>query len=368
MGEVERQRRQGAPEEEPEGERVDADVGRPEAELPRLRVPHVARLVADLRVLDDAVLAVPHAEGPDALVGVRLRDGLGGAVRAALVDEPDESGVADLGEDVVDAVLIDDLDAGRLHLVESAALHEPLIDAGVPVGREGNLVGSLEEHLTLGVERREHPLAEKVDFLGGDGEELLGGEELTRLGVGGVARHDVPVDKLAGRLGGSCGELGLGETLDGKDAVGLDLEQGLPGREAEVVHPLRVVVPEPAPLAAGEEEDGDLPRGDEAEAGRLPGVLVGVAGAVQIDDAGERGDRGGGAGELSPADEVAHALKSGGVDVLGDLLLELCLGIVADVKFAVNSFHCLVNLIGVNEWVGFDFWGLLCFSLLCWHL
>ena len=348
VGEVEGEGREGAAEEEAEGEGVDADVGRAKAELPRLGVCHVTGLVADLRVLDNAVLAVTHAEGADTLIGVGLRDGLGGAVRTVLVHKPDEGGVADLGKDVVDAVLVDDLDAGGLHLVECTALYKALIDAGIPVGGKCDLVGLLQEHLALRVEGREHPLAEEVDLLLGDPKELLLGKELARLGIGGVARHDVPVDKLAGGLGGGLGELCLGEVLDGKDPVGLDLKQRLLGGKAEVVHPLGVVVAEPAALAAGKEEDGNLPGGDEVEAGGLPLLLVALAGAVQVDNSRERGDRGGGARELSPADKVTHALEGGVVDVLGDLLLDLGLGLLADVKLAVNSFHWLVLLMSFS--------------------
>lgn len=158
-------------------------------------------------------------------------------------------------------------------------------------------------------EREGRTLLEEDDVVLAEAKEVVRLEE--RLGrlARRPARHDVPRN-LA--LGLAALAALVGVELEAADALGLELEQALAAREADVVAPFRRRAPEAGPLPAGHEHDGDLAlaHGGEPCGGPLGGVGVAPDDGRRVVGGRGRdvvGGRGGG---------VLLGLEGGGVDAV----------------------------------------------------
>ena len=101
--------------------------------------------------------------------------------------------------------------------------------------RRPHLPGGLQQQLALQVHTRHGALLEEHNALLAEPEELAPLEELARLGVGELARHDVPgqshlLQRAAGRRGR--------QLTQPQQPLRLQLEQALSGRQPDAVAPL----------------------------------------------------------------------------------------------------------------------------------
>ncbi|TNN66762.1 hypothetical protein EYF80_023004 [Liparis tanakae] len=129
--------------------------------------------------------------------------------------EADKGGVRHFDQDVVHAVHVDELDAPPLHVVRDALVPQSPVETAVP------------DELALVVHGGQHALLEEDDVV-----------------------------LLQAKL------------LELHDAFGLDLEEGLVGRQPHVVHAFGVRDPQPGALAPGQQQDGHFALRDAAETWR----------------------------------------------------------------------------------------------------
>ena len=207
-----------------------------------VRVCHVAEFFGQVAVFDHAGLVVLEGENAHAFLRVRLVNDLRCAGHHPVVGEsPDECGVADAAERVVDAVeehvfytLLDEP-------CERTALGERAEAPAVAIGNKCKPV-AVEHGLAIGRKRADGSLLKKADVVAVHPEEVVFGKEVDGRLVVQRARHDAPRNRVA---------YASREVLQ---ALRLQLEQTLVAREPDIEHSLRAVEPEARTLAARDEE------------------------------------------------------------------------------------------------------------------
>lgn len=142
---------------------VVRDVRRAERELARRGVRARGLLGADLGVLDDRVCVPAARDDADRLGRRGLGHDLGRAVGALADAVPEEDRVCDAHEAVVHAVSVNVVDLARGEVGENRLRRvgrgegRPCggVEAAVPIGRDSNAKGRLEEDFALRGEARE---------------------------------------------------------------------------------------------------------------------------------------------------------------------------------------------------------------------
>ena len=229
-----------------------------------VRVCHVAVFLGQVAILDHAGLVVLEGENAHAFLRVRLVNDLRCAGRHPVVGEsPDECGVADAAERVVDAVEEHVLHALFYEPCERTALGECAEAAAVAVGYEREPV-AVEYGLAVGSERADGALLEEADVVAVHPEEVVFGKEVDGCLVVQRARHDAPGNRVADL----CGKV--------LQAFCLELEEALVAREPDVEHALRTVEAEARTLAARDEERRNLALPEQHLADFLPVVVLEV--------------------------------------------------------------------------------------------
>ena len=243
-------------------------------------------LLVNLGVFNNVGLAVLGEDQTDGLGSIALADNLGGDVDLLVGGEADEGWVGDLDEAVVYAVGVDVLDTSLAHVINDTREDEGVVDTTVAVGGHGNLALGLEKDLSVVGDAREDTLLEEDDILLSKAKVLVLLKEALSRSASRTAGHDVPRNDGVG-----TSLLGLrGEGLNLADALGLDLEKGLLGGQANVEAALGGRATETSALATSHQNDSDLALADEVEAGGIPAVEVLWCG-VKDTGAGRVGER-----------------------------------------------------------------------------
>mmetsp|Transcript_550 Transcript_550/g.1134 ORF Transcript_550/g.1134 Transcript_550/m.1134 type:complete len:376 (-) Transcript_550:191-1318(-) len=212
----------------------------------------VCDLFRHLRVFHYSYLAIDKCKYTYCLICVCLCHDLCTAVCLLLDAVPDEGGVCNLCNRIVDGVYMDELYSSLFHISKSARPLQCSVDASISIRCLCHTSSRLQEHIAIKIKARKGTLHEEEHILLFQSKVLVVFEKAPCLLIGGGGGHHIPRDNdiLSGHFGRKL--------LHAAEALRLQLEEALARWKADIIHSLRVRCTQASALSASEEDQSHL--------------------------------------------------------------------------------------------------------------